>query len=86
MSDSQNKPPVEKCSQYPLDAAIWENQGRDGDTYYNVSLTRTYTVTDPDTGEKTYHRTTQLRKQDLLLAGELLRLAWYKIRALEDAQ
>lgn len=67
-----------------MEAAIWENQNSEGEIYYNVSLSRTYTVTDDKTGKKEYRRTSQLRAQDLLVAAELLRLAWYKVCALED--
>lgn len=69
--------------QYPLEAAVWENRSPDGDVYYSVSLNRTYTVTNENTGEKEYRTTGQLRAQDLLLGAELLRSAFHKVRSLE---
>ncbi len=66
-----------------MEVAIWENRSQDGDVYHSVSLTRSYSVTDRETGEKEYKQTNHLRSQDVLLAAELLRLAFYKIRALE---
>ncbi len=76
--------PIEKVADYPLEVAIWKNEGSDGRPYYNASLQRTFTVDDPQTGKKEYKRTTQLRKQDLCAAAELMRVAYHKIRALEE--
>ena len=76
------KPPVAKCSEYPLEVAIWENSGSEGRKYYSVSITRRYSVTDAG-GTKEYKNTPQLRKQDLLLAGMLLQDAFRTIARLE---
>jgi len=74
--------PVEKVSDYPLEVAIWKNEGTDGRPYYGASLQRTYTV-DVE-GKKEYKHTSQLRKQDICMAAELMRVAYHKIRALEE--
>lgn len=73
---------MSKCAEYPLEVAIWENES-EGRRYYSVSVSRTYTVTDEDTGEKEYKRTSQLRKQDLLLTAMLMQDAFKTVSRLE---
>jgi hypothetical protein len=75
--------PIDKVKSYPLEVAIWENEGKDGRPYFNATINRTYT-----TGEgkqKEYKQTSQLRKQDLPAAALLLEQAWGIINELEDA-
>ena len=75
--------PIDKVKCYPIEAAIWENQGKDGRPYFMVTINRTYTV--EEGGRKEYKQTTNLRKQDLPAAALLLEKAWDRINEFEDA-
>jgi len=59
--------PIEKFRARPLELAVWENEGKDGEKYYTFTLNRSYKT---DDGE--WKNTTSLRAFDLPVAASLL--------------
>ena len=80
MSSNQ---PVARVRIYPISASIWKNQSSNGETFYSVTLQRTYK---DDSGK--YQHTDNLNVSDLLIAAKVLDLAHtqaIKLRAADHA-
>lgn len=71
------KPPVDRVRLWPVEAAIWEQDGEAG-KYHNVTVQRTY-----KDGDK-YRSTHSLRTSDLLIAAKALDQAHTRILHLQD--
>ena len=77
MSDS--KKPVSRISLYPVNAAIWRNEGSKGEAFYNVTFERSYK---DDAG--TWQSSANFSLNDLLLLAKVADRAHsevYKLRA-----
>lgn len=77
MSDS--KKPVSKVSLYPVSAAIWQNDGSNGEAFYNVTFERSY-----KDSEGSWQRSDSFTVNDLLLLAKVADQAHseiYKVRA-----
>ena len=72
--------PIESLRSFPIEVAIWEQDGKEGRKFYNVTCSRSY-----KNSEGKYMSTPNLNKNDLLLAARLLGKAHDVIVELESA-
>ncbi len=76
---SENRKPVSRVSLYPVSAAIWRNEGTNGDAFYNVTFERTYKADDGN-----WQSSSSFSLNDLLLLAKVADRAHsevYKLRA-----
>ena len=69
-----SKKPAHEIKLRRIKATVWANEGGDGKTRYNTSLTRIYKV-DPDPAnpkDSGWRESSSLGSDDLLLASKLL--------------
>jgi hypothetical protein len=72
-SGNRTPPPAEfRCGR--LRATVWKNHSDTNGDWYSVTLTRSY-----KDGEGQWKTATSLGRDDLLLAGEVLRMAYHWI-------
>ena len=72
--------PVKKFSVGGIQVAVWENQGKEGNTFYSVSFDRRYKDKDDE-----WKSTTSLKKNDLPKAVLALQKA-YEFIALKEPE
>jgi hypothetical protein len=68
---TKGKPPVHEIRIGRLRVSIWEQQGEQGAKWYSTTLTRSY-----KDGQNNWKTATSYGRDDLLVAGELLRQAF----------
>ena len=68
MSDS--KKPIARIALHPVSAAIWKNDGNNGEAFYNVTFERRYR---DDSGK--WQSSTSFSSNDLLLLAKVADLA-----------
>lgn len=75
--------PAMKLRDGTIQATVWRNTSTSGQTFYSVSITRSYR-----NGDDTWRQTESLTQDDLLAAAELLREAysWIKMQKRADAK
>lgn len=77
---SNNSKPVARVKIYPVEAAIWKNDGGKGDAFYSVTFQRSYK---DDAGE--YQNTQGFNASDLLIVAKVADLAHTQILKLRAA-
>jgi hypothetical protein len=77
---SDNAKPVSKVSFYPVTAAIWRNEGKDGAVFYSATFERSYKGEDGK-----YKSSDSFNATDLLLLSKVADLAHTEIERLRQA-
>ena len=79
MTDT-NKKPAAKVTLYPITAAVWRNESKEGDTFYSVTLERSYRDRDGN-----WKSSTSFNGDDLLLLAKVADLAHTELSRLKSA-
>jgi hypothetical protein len=79
MTDT-NKKPAAKVTLYPITAAVWRNESKEGDTFYSVTFERSYRDSDGN-----WKSSNSFNGDDLLLLAKVADLAHTECSKLKSA-
>jgi len=74
-TQDEKRRPVFKGKLDRVQLAIWENKGREGDTFYSLSFSRSFAKPGKNEGERTWQQTSTFSEKDLPQLAQAIQLA-----------